>query len=220
MLPESRVKAGAVARVSSGMRVATACLVVLLGFGAFGRSAHAWHITPAAQPAPSPATPLPMDEPAPPEVPLDPLAEAARRASPGGRRVLESARAMLASETVVRGSCYTWAREVYRRAGGRSRAVFAAGRGERWASPSRLQPGDWVSFINHSFNNVTHAAIFVGWVDERARVAMTVSYPGQNRDAPGRMGEYELTHVYRIVRMDDRPAAPPARARERRSARP
>lgn len=189
------------------MRVAAAALVVAIGCATTQHAADAWHLTPSPARAPSTPTPPPPEaSPAPAAAvdPADPLAEAAGRASPGGRRVLETTRAMLDARTVVRGSCYTWAREVYRRAGGRSRAVFAPSRGERWAGPSRLQPGDWVSFINHSYNNVTHAAIFVGWVDEGARVAMTASYPGQNREEPGRLREYELTEVYRVVRMDDR----------------
>jgi hypothetical protein len=60
-----------------------------------------------------------------------------------------------------------------------------------------------VFFINHSYNDVTHSAIFVAWVDERARVALMVSYPGGNRDAPGRFSDYELTNVYQLVRMRD-----------------
>ena len=64
-------------------------------------------------------------------------------------------------------------------------------------------------FINHSFNNVTHSAIFVRWIDEATREAVMVSYPGGNRDAPGRFGQYELTNVYRLVRMDDDPNGAP-----------
>ena len=34
------------------------------------------------------------------------------------------------------------------------------------AATSLLAPGDRVAFINHSFGDVTHAAIFVAWIDE------------------------------------------------------
>ncbi len=128
---------------------------------------------------------------------------AAERASPGGRRVLDTARTMIDEETVVRGSCYGWVNAVYRRAGGRSRVAFQGHRRTRFADASQVQPGDWVFFINHSFGDVTHSAIFVAWIDESARTALMVSYPGQNRDAPGRYGEYELTNVYQLVRMGD-----------------
>ncbi len=138
------------------------------------------------------------------------LAAAAERASPCARRVLDATRAMLDEETIVRGSCYTWANAVYRRAGGRTQVAFRASRRTPYADASLLRPGDWVFFINHSFGDVTHSAIFVAWIDERARTALMVSYPGGNRADPGRFGEYELTNVYRLVRMvEESPTSPP-----------
>ncbi len=73
----------------------------------------------------------------------------------------------------------------------------------RFASADQLRPGDWIHFINHSFGNVTHSAIFIGWSDRASSTALTASYPGQNREAPGRYRDYELTSVYRIDRMRD-----------------
>jgi hypothetical protein len=131
------------------------------------------------------------------------LTRAAAQSAPGARRVLDAAKAMIDGGVVTRGSCYTWVNAVYRRATGPRQTVFEGDRRNRWADASLLRPGDWVFFINHSYNDVTHSAIFVAWVDERARVALMVSYPGGNRDAPGRFSDYELTNVYQLVRMRD-----------------
>ena len=156
--------------------------------------------------APPPGAVSPMPTAASMSVADDPmrtLVAASTQAPPGARRVLDTVRAMLDAQTVTRGSCYTWVNAVYRRAGGPRAAVFDGDRRTRWAEASMLQPGDWVFFVNHSYGDVTHSAIFVAWIDEPARVALMVSYPGENRDAPGRFGDYALTNVYRLVRMRD-----------------
>jgi hypothetical protein len=150
-----------------------------------------------------PAAPPVATAPDPWSDPLATLDAAATRAQPGARRVLETIHTMIADAVVVRGSCYTWTNAVYRRAGGHRHTVFEGDRRASFAATSTLAPGDWVFFINHSFGDVTHSAIFVAWIDEAARTAMMVSYPGGNRNAPGRFSDYELSNVYQIVRMGD-----------------
>ncbi|MFO0609248.1 MAG: hypothetical protein U0324_39150 [Polyangiales bacterium] len=158
----------------------------------------------------TPTMPPPPVAPPPAATPPDPwgdpmgaLTRASQHASPGARRVLDAAKAMIDGGVVTRGSCFTWVNAVYRRAGGQRQTVFEGDRRTRWAEASQLRPGDWVFFINHSFGDVTHSAIFVAWVDEPRRVALMVSYPGGNRDAPGRFSDYALTNVYQLVRMRD-----------------
>jgi hypothetical protein len=141
------------------------------------------------------------------------LDAARERAAPGARRVLDAARAMIVDGVVVRGSCYTWLRAVYARAAGRSQVVYAGRPRPRFTRFEVLRPGDWVFFINHSYGNNTHSAIFVGWADRRAHVALMASYVGGNRTAPGRFSTYSLTNVYQVVRMAD--DAPPTAGRRR-----
>jgi hypothetical protein len=144
---------------------------------------------------------------APPrDVAADPMAslgEAIEHASPGARRILDTTRAMLHDQTVVRGSCYSWTNAVYRRAGGRKQVAFHRNGRDPFADATLLRPGDWVFFINHSYGDVTHSAIFVAWINENTREALMVSYAGGNRNSPGRFGEYTLTNVYQLVRMGD-----------------
>lgn len=185
------------------------------------RSATWVHELPAESVPVEPQTAAPAD--APPSDPWrDPMATldaAAARAQPGARRVLQTIHAMLDEATVVRGSCYTWVSALYRRAGGHPAVVFQGDRRASFATPEVLEPGDWVFFINHSFGDVTHSAVFVAWIDQAARNALMVSYPGGNRRDPGRFGDYELSNVYQIVRMGDALVDAPARHGASRHAR-
>ncbi len=140
---------------------------------------------------------------APPPSERDRVVLAEQQSSGGARRVLTTARTLIDDEVVIRGSCYTWLSATYRRAGGQFSTVFSGDRRGRYASAEQLRPGDWIHFINHSYGNVTHSAIFIGWTDRASSTALTASYPGQNREAPGRYRDYELTSVYRIDRMRD-----------------
>lgn len=209
------------------MRPFAFVLSVALGCVATSREATAWHRVPASV-APSEACPscaalpppfrITAPEPAaePAAVPDDPmtmLRAAIPRAAPGAQRVLEVMRTMLDEGVVVRGSCNRWVEEVFRRAGGRRRTVYAAGRRAPFTDTALLRPGDWVQFINHSYGGVTHSAVFVGWTDASARIGMTASHPGQDRAVPGRFRDYDLSNIYRVVRLDDAPAT--ARARRR-----
>jgi hypothetical protein len=145
-------------------------------------------------------------------------------AAPGGDRVLRAAQEMIESSTIVRGSCYDWVDAVFTRASGQRHMVLDGGpeRGP-YAPTSDFRPGDWVMFVNEMSGgdrSHTHSAIFVGWVDEGARVAMMVSYPGGRRDEPGRFSTYDLSLAYRIERMDDAVPAPAHRAHPARASRP
>jgi len=213
------------------MRILALALTVALGCAATSREATAVPRVPAqlisipgcdtcgvlvpAYRSAGPAEPAEPPPSATPDEPQEMLRAAIPQAAPGPRRVLEAMQTMLDQGVVVRGSCNRWVQEVFRRAGGRSRTVFSASRTANFTDTARLRPGDWIHFINHSYEGVSHSAVFVGWSNEAERVAMTASYPGQNRDAPGRYRDYDFSNVYRIVRMDDTVTAPATRARRR-----
>lgn len=186
------------------------------------RNAWVHELPPESAPAePAPATPPPSQPPTDPwRDPIATIGAAMEHADPGPRRVLETTRAMISDGVVVRGSCYTWLNAVYRRAGGRARTVFQGPQRAPFTAFELLAPGDWVFFINHSYGDVTHSAIFLAWIDRDAHVALMASYPGGNRNEPGRFSDYELTNVYQIVRKADaldEPAAPRRASRRARS---
>jgi hypothetical protein len=150
----------------------------------------------SAQVAPAALAPTP-----PPPTERELLVLAEQSAPSGARRVLATARTLIDDEVIIRGTCFTWLNAVYRQAGGRFSTVFSGDRRGRYASADQLAPGDWVRFVNHSYGGVTHSAIFIAWIDRASSTALTVSYPGERRETPGRYREYALTSVYQIDRM-------------------
>ncbi|EDN71465.1 conserved hypothetical protein [Beggiatoa sp. PS] len=69
-----------------------------------------------------------------------------------------------------------------------------------YAKLNLIQPGDFLYYINHSYEDIEHSAIFVDWVDSQNKQALMLSYGGESRQEPARYLPYDLSHVYRIVR--------------------
>ena len=120
-----------------------------------------------------------------------------------GARVLATAQQMLQEGVVVIGSCWDYVDKVYHQAGFTDAGlvpIYSQPYAGPFADPSLIQKGDWVMYQNLSYGGIDHSAIFVGWVDFDRTRALTVSYVGQNRLAPGRLYEYDLSRTYRILR--------------------
>ena len=124
--------------------------------------------------------------------------------SAGGLRVIKEGYNMaVVSRTILRGSCWDFINKVYSNAGypnARRKTIYKKKKGSTFASPELLQPGDWVYHINYSYHNVEHSAIFVCWKDYENRIAITLSYAGQNKYTPGKYGTYDLSGIYNIIR--------------------
>jgi hypothetical protein len=181
----------------------------------------------APTPAVVRAVERPLGAPAPPDEPVEPADEApvetsmdARlraaeaAAEPAGRQVLATARDLIdRAVVVVRGSCWDYANAVFERAGfpaGRARqTVFRGGKKGPYADLDQVRPGDWLYYVNHSYGEVPHSAIFVDWEDREAGLGLMIIYVGAKRRRPGRYEVYDLRSVYRIVRpvLRDAPVA-------------
>ncbi len=127
------------------------------------------------------------------------------KASTTGRKVLATGREMaVVKPEILPGSCWDWVNAVFTRAGfpmGKPREVVAkAPEKGPYLDPAKLRPGDWMYYRNRSYGNGVHSGIFVGWINGPSKVALVLSYPGQDRKEPGRYRPYELTGVYRITR--------------------
>ena len=121
----------------------------------------------------------------------------------GGMQILQLGRQMaVIDKTVVRGSCWDFVNEVYRRAGSASNktTVFKSKKSGPYANPELVKPGDWLYHINYDYTNNEHSAIFVCWKDFKKRIAVTLSYAGMNRNQPARYGTYNLRGIYSIFR--------------------
>lgn len=152
------------------------------------------------------AEPEAPDVPPPAPLPIGARLRAAEAAAtPAGRQVLATARDLIErGVVVVRGSCWDYAHAVFERAGfpgGRARqTVFRGGKKGPYADLDTVRPGDWLYYVNHSYGEVPHSAIFVDWEDRAAGLGLMISYVGAKRRRPGRYEVYDLRSVYRIVR--------------------
>lgn len=162
-----------------------------------------------------------LDEPAAPEKSISPPAEgdddngnlldtllaAESRATMAGRKVLATAREMtLERREIVRGSCWDYTNAVYSRTGypnskkSRKTVFRSSKESGPYADAALIQPGDWLYYINHSYNGIEHSAIFVKWINPDERTALMLSYGGERRKEPARYLPYDIRHVYQIVR--------------------
>lgn len=135
------------------------------------------------------------------------LKEAERGANESGRKILIAGREMaVEKEEVVRGSCWDFIHAVYNRAGypndRTSRVTVFKGSKEKgpYASAKLIQPGDWLYYVNHSYNGIEHSGIFVKWLDFASRNALVLSYSGEKRDETARYLPFNLSNVYNIIR--------------------
>ena len=130
------------------------------------------------------------------------LSSAETQSSMAAREVVSTARKMALNErTIIKGGCWDYLNVVFNRAGVSRNTIhkgtYAQG---PYASSSEIEAGDWLYYINHGYNGIEHSGLFVGWVDERAKQALILSYAGENRREPARYRVYDLSNVYQIMR--------------------
>ncbi|MBN1252491.1 MAG: hypothetical protein JXR51_12695 [Bacteroidales bacterium] len=136
----------------------------------------------------------------------DPILLAEETANKGGKEILEEGRKMaLIDKVILPGSCWNWINTAYNNAGytnsnGKRKTIFKSKKNGPYVKTELIEPGDWLYYINHSYNDIEHSGIFVYWVDYKKKIGMILSYGGESRKQPGRYLPYDLTHVYNIIR--------------------
>lgn len=133
----------------------------------------------------------------------NPLILAEQRADGLAKQILETGRKMaLIDSTIIIGSCWDYINAVYNRAGFTNERIIIYNEKKRgpYADIDELRPGDWMYFVNYSYHNIGHSAIFVYWKDYEKKIGVTLSYSGENRKIPGKYKEYDLSGVYFITR--------------------
>lgn len=135
------------------------------------------------------------------------LARAERDAAPAAARVLAEARVMTVDrKEILPGSCWDYVNTVYNRAGypsAKRRTVFKGSKSGPYATAKDIQTGDWLYFINHSYNDIEHSSMFVDWADRDALQGWMLSYAGEGRAEPASYKLYHLDNVYQIIRAQD-----------------
>ena len=128
---------------------------------------------------------------------------AENHASHAGESVLKTGREMMLSHTKVGGGCWDYLNATYRKAGYplvSLKKVFNGSAQGPFADTGMLEPGDWIYYINHSYYNVQHSGMFVGWIDRSKKIGITLSYAGNNRCEAAKYDRYDLSHVYSVMR--------------------
>ena len=130
------------------------------------------------------------------------LSNAETQSSRAAREVISTARKMALNErTIIKGGCWDYLNAVFNRAGVSRDTIHKGTYGQGpYASSKEIEVGDWLYYINHGYNGVEHSGLIVGWVDERAKQALILSYAGENRREPARYRVYDLSNVYQIMR--------------------
>jgi hypothetical protein len=138
--------------------------------------------------------------------PEEVLDRAEANSSIGGRRILEASRSMIANQEIVVGGCWDYINTVYDRAGyseNERATIFKSKLQGPYVKADQVIPGDWLYFVNHSYGDTEHSAIFVAWTDEAKKEALMVSYVGGKQKKPALYKKYTLTNIYNIIRARD-----------------
>lgn len=131
------------------------------------------------------------------------LDQAEADATIGGRKIIETARSMISDKEIFVGGCWDYINEVYNRAGFPSNqrvTIYKSKFHGPYIESSLIQPGDWLYFVNHSYSETEHSAIFVAWTDEEKKEALMISYVGEKKKKPGEYKKFILDKVYNVFR--------------------
>ncbi|MBC7429602.1 MAG: hypothetical protein H7336_13375 [Bacteriovorax sp.] len=133
----------------------------------------------------------------------DVLDQAEANATSGGKKILIVSRGMISSQEVVIGGCWDYINKVYERAGFSSNqidTVFKSKFHGPYFAIESVQAGDWLYFVNHSYRDTEHSAIFVMWTNIEKKEALMVSYNGENRKKPANYKIFLLNNIYNVFR--------------------
>ena len=131
------------------------------------------------------------------------IRQAEGEATPAARAVLQTAHRMVQRGDIIRGACWDYLNTAFIRAGyppAKRQVVYRRPQSGPYADIHRIQPGDWLYYINHSYGDIEHSGLFIGWLNRAQKKGLILSYGGEHRNKPGRYRAYDLSSVYQIVR--------------------
>lgn len=120
------------------------------------------------------------------------------------RDILHTTRQMaLVEQTIIKGGCWDYLDAAWTRAGvprQNRQTIFKSTKSGPYVNTNQLQAGDWLYYVNYSYNNIEHSGMFIAWLDEEQKLGITLSYAGEARQEPARYKVYDLSGVYHIMR--------------------
>lgn len=126
-----------------------------------------------------------------------------QKPTPLAWKVLKTGNEMIRNKVLVKGSCWDYIDCIYTKAGcprTERKTVFNSHKHGPYADIKQIKPGDWLYFINSSYHNSEHSAIFIRWIDFKHKEARMLSYQGEGKRKPARYKNYILDKVYHIMR--------------------
>ena len=134
------------------------------------------------------------------------ILRAEAKAAAPARKVMQTVRHMVEQKIVIRGACWDYLDAAFAQAGyprGKRNIVHKGTKnGGPYAPAAKIKIGDWLYYINHSYHNVEHSGLFIGWTNYRKRQGLIMSYAGEGRAEPARYRVYDLSDVYHIMRAE------------------
>jgi len=131
------------------------------------------------------------------------IEQAESKATPPAKKVMRTIRHMVANRVIIRGACWDYLNVAFTKAGypPNKRTIIHKGikRGP-YVKSRKIHAGDWLYYINHSYHNIEHSGLFIGWINYAKRQGLIMSYAGEGRAEPARYKIYDLSHVYHIMR--------------------
>ena len=114
---------------------------------------------------------------------------------------------LIRNGVIVKGSCWDYIDYTFTKAGvpqHKRLTVFKSKKRGPYVNSKKIKAGDWLYFLNRSYHNSEHSGIFIRWVDKSKKMATLLSYQGEGKRKPARYKNYILTHVYNIMRTNDK----------------
>jgi len=131
------------------------------------------------------------------------IKSAETKATPSSSKVMQTIRHMVENKVIIRGACWDYLNVAFTRAGypqGKRTIIHKGIKRGPYAKSSQIKVGDWLYYINHSYHNIEHSGLFIGWVNYAKKQGLIMSYAGEGRAEPARYKIYDLSHVYHIMR--------------------
>jgi hypothetical protein len=133
------------------------------------------------------------------------IRDAEAKATTPARKVMRTIRTMVEHRVVIRGACWDYLNRAFTKAGYPQKRRTIVHKGTKrgpFVASSKIRRGDWLYYINHSYHNIEHSGMFIGWIDYRKKRGLIMSYAGEGRAEPARYKVYDLSHVYHIMRAE------------------
>lgn len=121
----------------------------------------------------------------------------------GAEKILDISDTMISNKEIFIGGCWDYINEVYNRAGFNSihrLIIYKSKFSGPYYDTDNVLPGDWLYFVNHSYRDIEHSAIFVKWLDKDKKIALMVNYLGEKKKVPATYKEFHLDKVYNVIR--------------------